>query len=137
VPLTRSLLSVGYPLILEATFEDERLHLQFDGIMKVDGTSAIGPFHYAPILFYTGQTKHGLAVIAVAIQKQQTLLTHVTSQAISGIAARTQCAPTTRHASNKRIMKKEGRSRSSKRPKSREKTPKMGCDSGGGAPPYI
>jgi len=76
VTLTRSLLSVGYPLILEATFEDERLHLQFDGIMKVDGASAIGPFHYAPILFYAGQTirqpqKQLLEVYAVVLEALQ------------------------------------------------------------------
>ena len=56
VNLTKSLLSVGSPLILEGTFEDEHLHLQFDGIMKMDGESAIGAFHYAPILFHDGRT---------------------------------------------------------------------------------
>jgi predicted RecB family nuclease len=76
VTLTRSLLSVGYPLILEATFDDERLHLQFDGIMKVDGASAIGPFHYAPILFHAGQTirqpqKQLLEVYAVVLEALQ------------------------------------------------------------------
>jgi predicted RecB family nuclease len=55
VTLTRPLLRAGSPLILDATFEDERVHLQFDGIMKVDGVSAVGPFHYAPILFHDGR----------------------------------------------------------------------------------
>jgi hypothetical protein len=76
VTLTRSLLSAGSPLILDATFEDERVSLQFDGIMKLDGLSALGSFHYVPILFYDGGTvrqpqKQLLEVYAAVLQVLQ------------------------------------------------------------------
>jgi predicted RecB family nuclease len=76
VTLTRSLLSAGSPLILDATFEDERVSLQFDGIMKLDGLSALGSFHYVPILFYDGGTvrqpqKQLLEVYAAVLQALQ------------------------------------------------------------------
>jgi predicted RecB family nuclease len=76
VTITKSLLRAGSPLILNATFEDEHLHLQFDGIMKVDGVSAVGPFHYVPILFHDGPTvrqpqKQLLEVYAAVLQGVQ------------------------------------------------------------------
>ena len=76
VVLTKSLLGAGNPLILNGTFKDERFNLQFDGIMKIDGPSAIGPFHYAPVLFYDGQTirqpqKQLLEVYAVVLEALQ------------------------------------------------------------------
>jgi predicted RecB family nuclease len=76
VVLTKSLLGAGYPLILDGTFDDERFNLEFDGIMKMDGPSAIGPFHYAPVLFYDGETirqpqKQLLGVYAVVLEALQ------------------------------------------------------------------
>ncbi len=55
VPLTTSLLKAGAPLILDATFEDEHLHLQFDGIMKVEGRirSRTIPLRSNPLLRYS------------------------------------------------------------------------------------
>lgn len=76
VNLTRSLLSAGLPLILDATFEDERMHLRFDAILKVDGASTVGPFHYTPILFHDGRAvrqpqKQLLEVYAAVLQRLQ------------------------------------------------------------------
>jgi predicted RecB family nuclease len=52
------------------------MYLQFDGIMKLEGVSAVGPFHYAPILFHYGPTvrqpqKQLLEVYAAVLQALQ------------------------------------------------------------------
>jgi predicted RecB family nuclease len=54
--LTRHLLSTGAPLIINGLFEDDYFTLEFDGLTRMNGASEIGPFHYAPIIFYDGHT---------------------------------------------------------------------------------
>jgi predicted RecB family nuclease len=56
--LTRHLLSTGAPLIINGLFEDDYFTLEFDGLARMNGASEIGPFHYAPIIFYDGHTIH-------------------------------------------------------------------------------
>src|SRR5215510_4020054 len=51
VNLSRAVLRKGIPLILQAQLDDDRYAVQFDGLKKVDGASAIGEFHYEPIMF--------------------------------------------------------------------------------------
>jgi predicted RecB family nuclease len=58
VILTPGLLSAGAPLIVNGLFEDEYFALEFDGLLRIDGASEIWSFHYAPIIFYDGQTIH-------------------------------------------------------------------------------
>jgi predicted RecB family nuclease len=48
----------GPPLILNAMFEDEHFLIHFDGLKKVPGPSAIGDFHYLPILFRDRKEVH-------------------------------------------------------------------------------
>jgi predicted RecB family nuclease len=56
------------PLVLDATIEDEEASLRFDGLMRVEGASRLGDFHYAPVLCQAGptirrQTRQLLAVM--------------------------------------------------------------------------
>src|SRR3954447_19945804 len=55
VSLTVSTLSQKAELILDSTFEDERLFLRFDGLKKEVGSSALGEFYYVPLLFNGGE----------------------------------------------------------------------------------
>jgi hypothetical protein len=48
--LTVADLGRGAPLILDATIGDEEASLRFDGLMRVEGASRLGDFHYAPVL---------------------------------------------------------------------------------------
>ena len=51
IPLTAATLRAGSSVILNATFEDELVSLNFDGLKRVDGPSKLGNFHYVPMLF--------------------------------------------------------------------------------------
>ena len=55
VTLSTSVLSRGAPFILDAEWEDDDFVIGFDGLKKVDGGSALGDFHYLPVLFYEGR----------------------------------------------------------------------------------
>ena len=44
-------LKQGHPLILDCIIETTSFRFHFDGLKKVDGKSALGPFHYIPIMF--------------------------------------------------------------------------------------
>jgi predicted RecB family nuclease len=90
VPLTVSLLSAGAPLILDTTFEDECLQLCFDGIVKVDGASAVGPFHYAPVIFHGGRT----------IRQPQKQLVEVYAAILQGLQRRVPNAGIVHHKGN-------------------------------------
>jgi predicted RecB family nuclease len=54
-PLVVSTLKTGPAIILDGTYESERFSLRFDGLIKVQGPSDLGQFHYVPVLFHEGQ----------------------------------------------------------------------------------
>jgi len=51
-PLVAVTLRRGSAFMLNATLADELLTLTFDGLMRVDGSSKLGDFHYVPVLFH-------------------------------------------------------------------------------------
>jgi predicted RecB family nuclease len=53
--LTPSLLALGQPLLLGTHYETDSLSIDFDGLVRVDGPSAVGDFHYCPLVFHSGQ----------------------------------------------------------------------------------
>jgi predicted RecB family nuclease len=55
IPLTAAALQAGSSFVLDATLEDDRLSLGFDGLKRVDGASKLGNFHYVPMLFHDGR----------------------------------------------------------------------------------
>jgi predicted RecB family nuclease len=55
IALSTSVLTRGAPFILDAEWEDDHFVIAFDGLKKVDGGSALGNFHYLPVLFYEGR----------------------------------------------------------------------------------
>ncbi len=95
VALTRHVLSQGVPLIIDADLSDERLHVHFDGLKRVNGASDLGDFHYLPIMFYEGRT----------IRKPQRILLEALGLLLAGVQGRrpnagiiyhgSKCAPTT------------------------------------------
>ncbi len=56
-PLVVSTLKTGPAVILDGTFESELFSLRFDGLIKVQGPSDLGQFHYVPLLFHEGQVR--------------------------------------------------------------------------------
>jgi predicted RecB family nuclease len=50
--LTTSTLRLGAAFLLDATLEDERVSLTFDGLKRVEASSKLGEFHYIPMLFH-------------------------------------------------------------------------------------
>jgi predicted RecB family nuclease len=50
-----STLKLGAPLILDSSLEDDALALHIDGLMRVEGPSRLGSFHYVPILVVEGE----------------------------------------------------------------------------------
>jgi predicted RecB family nuclease len=56
-PLVVSTLKTGPAVILDGTFESELFSLGFDGLIKVQGPSDLGQFHYVPLLFHEGQVR--------------------------------------------------------------------------------
>jgi hypothetical protein len=57
VPLTAQALRRGPAFVLDATAEDEHFSVRFDGLMRVDGPSELGAFHYVPVLFHGGPVR--------------------------------------------------------------------------------
>jgi predicted RecB family nuclease len=55
VEIDAKTLKRGASLILDATMEDDIWSLHFDGLMRVEGPSRLGGFHYAPILVVEGE----------------------------------------------------------------------------------
>ena len=48
---TEPSLREGIELLLECRFNTGNISVQFDGLKRTDGASALGPFHYIPVLF--------------------------------------------------------------------------------------
>src|SRR3954452_6534895 len=70
--LTAPDLSQGPPVFIDVTLKDELASLRFDGLVRVEGASRLGDFHYAPVLFQSGltirgQTRHLLAILGLAL----------------------------------------------------------------------
>lgn len=60
------------PLFLDATIEDELVSVRFDGLVRVEGPSQLGDFHYLPLLCQSGltiqgQTRHLLAILGLVL----------------------------------------------------------------------
>jgi predicted RecB family nuclease len=55
VPVTADLLKRGLPLLLDAAFEDEDLSVRFDALLRLDGDSPLGGFHYQPVIFHEAE----------------------------------------------------------------------------------
>jgi predicted RecB family nuclease len=51
IPLTATLLRSGKSYVIDPILDNPPWFLHFDGLKKVDGPSALGGFHYVPILF--------------------------------------------------------------------------------------
>jgi predicted RecB family nuclease len=49
--VTRTTLKEGNGFLLDAKLDDDCYLVEFDGLKKVDGPSALGNFHYVPVLF--------------------------------------------------------------------------------------
>jgi predicted RecB family nuclease len=103
--LTADVLKRGLPLLLDATFEDEDLSVRFDALLRVNGASLLGGFHYQPVIFHEAEkatanlrmllTLHGLILCGVqgkepsagilfhgrGCQERKTKLTGVVAQA--------------------------------------------------------
>jgi predicted RecB family nuclease len=52
VLLDLPLLRQGPSLIVDATLEDDVFSVRLDGLKRVEGVSALGGFHYVPVLFH-------------------------------------------------------------------------------------
>src|SRR5262249_27704996 len=78
VPLTPATLKRGAAFLLNATLEDDSLFLTFDGLQRVPGTSRLGDFHYAPVLFTEGRQ----------VRKPQRALLHVYALLLSRLQGR-------------------------------------------------
>jgi predicted RecB family nuclease len=61
--LVASTLKKGPGVILDGMFESELLSLRFDGLIKVQGLSNLGQFHYVPVLFHEGQVRASQRVL--------------------------------------------------------------------------
>ena len=54
IPLTAATLRAGLSYVLDPILDDHPWFLRFDGLKKVDEPSALGDFHYVPMLFHEG-----------------------------------------------------------------------------------
>ena len=43
------------PLLLDAVFKDEDLSVRFDALLRVDGDSPLGCFHYQPVIYHEAE----------------------------------------------------------------------------------
>jgi predicted RecB family nuclease len=55
LPVNAELLKRGLPLLLDTTIEDGDLSIRFDALLRVEGKSRLGGFHYAPVLFHEAE----------------------------------------------------------------------------------
>ena len=74
--VTVSLMAQGQNLILDAQYETEPASIYFDGLVKVDGRSAAGGFHYIPLIYAARNQRHGgrnlvLEMLAVILEEVQ------------------------------------------------------------------
>jgi predicted RecB family nuclease len=58
ISLTTASLEAGPSFVLDTTLENDLLSLNFDGIMRVDGASKLGSFHYVPVLYDEKEKLH-------------------------------------------------------------------------------
>jgi predicted RecB family nuclease len=58
-----SILKTGPEVILDGTFQNELVSLRFDGLIKVQGLSELGQFHYVPVLFHEGKVRANQRVL--------------------------------------------------------------------------
>src|SRR5262249_3644703 len=68
VTLTADLLRRGPSLILDATLEDGVFSVRRDGLQGVEGLSALGGFHYVPVLFHGGREIHREQKLLLEVQ---------------------------------------------------------------------
>jgi len=66
------MLKKGFTVIVNATSDDEFVSLLYDGLVKVQGDSALGNYHYVPVLCCEGQKirqvqKHLLAIYGLIL----------------------------------------------------------------------
>jgi hypothetical protein len=74
--LTAADLGRGAPLLLDVTLEDEHVSLRYDGLLRVEGPSQLGEFHYIPVLCQAGltirrQARQLLALLGLALGARQ------------------------------------------------------------------
>jgi predicted RecB family nuclease len=74
--LTATDLGCGTPLLLDATIEHEQVSLRCDGLVRMEGSSRLGDFHYLPVLCKANlpirqQTRHLLALIGLVLEAVQ------------------------------------------------------------------
>jgi predicted RecB family nuclease len=55
VLLTAEVLRRGHPLLLGVTLENEEFAVRFDALLRADGPSSLGDFHYLPVLFHEAE----------------------------------------------------------------------------------
>jgi predicted RecB family nuclease len=70
--LTTEMLKKGFTVIVNATSDEESVSLLYDGLVKVQGDSALGNYHYVPVLCCEGQKirqvqKHLLAIYGLLL----------------------------------------------------------------------
>jgi predicted RecB family nuclease len=78
VPIDAATLRRGAAIFLDGDLEDEHFLLHFDGLKRVNGRSAIGRYHYVPVLFYESHR----------IRKEQKLLVAVYGLIVSRLQLR-------------------------------------------------
>jgi predicted RecB family nuclease len=74
--VSREVLRRGVPLILEATVESEGFSVRFDALQRAAGPSALGDFHYVPVLYHEterpGREQRALlAVLGLILERVQ------------------------------------------------------------------
>jgi predicted RecB family nuclease len=70
--LTTDMLKKGSTVIVNATFGDQSVFLLYDGLVRVEGASGLGEFHYVPVLCCEGKKirqvqKHLLAIYGLIL----------------------------------------------------------------------
>jgi predicted RecB family nuclease len=74
--LATETLKKGLDVIVDATLGDELVSLLYDGLVRVEGSSALGDFHYVPVICNDGEKirqrqKHLLAVYGLILGSVQ------------------------------------------------------------------
>src|ERR1700722_6131730 len=76
VYLSIPVLREGIPFIINAHVEDDHNSIRIDGLKRVDGASALGDFHYVPVMFGDARRAQKserilLAMLAVVLSRFQ------------------------------------------------------------------
>ena len=124
IPLTAAALKQGAPFLLDATLEDDLVSVTFDGLIKADGPSKLGQYHYIPILFHEGE-KIGKEQ-KLLLECYGLLLSHVQGQMpVNGIIWHGKECKATRVRLNADLRKTERILRDLKEMTSAEPPPKL------------